>query len=53
MAVFTSDSYDGRYLQLSISESTDAVSNTSTLYWTLSSIGGSSTYYKTDQSCLP
>ena len=26
MAVYTSDSYDGRYLQLSISESADAVS---------------------------
>lgn len=52
MAVFTSDSYDGRYLQLSISESADAVSNTSTLYWTLSSIGGSSTYYTIDATTV-
>lgn len=52
MAVYTSDSYDGRYLQLSISESADAVSNTSTLYWTLSSIGGSSTYYTIDATTV-
>lgn len=52
MAVFTSDSYDGRYLQLSISESADAVSNTSTLYWTLSSIGGNSTYYTIDATTV-
>lgn len=52
MAVFTSDSYDGRYLQLSISESADAVSNTSTLYWTLSSIGGRSTYYTIDATTV-
>ena len=52
MAVFTSDSYDGRYMQLSISESADAVSNTSTLYWTLSSIGGSSTYYTIDTTTV-
>ena len=52
MAVFTSDSYDGRYMQLSISESADAVSNTSTLYWTLSSIGGSSTYYTIDATTV-
>lgn len=52
MAVFTSDSYDGRYLQLSISESADAISNTSTLYWTLSSIGGNSTYYTIDATTV-
>ena len=52
MAVYTSDSYDGRYLQLNISESADAVSNTSTLYWTLSSIGGSSTYYTIDATTV-
>lgn len=39
-------------MQLSISESADAVSNTSTLYWTLSSIGGSSTYYTIDATTV-
>ena len=45
MATYTSNNYDGRYLQLNISESTNAVSNTSTLYWTLSSVGGAVKYY--------
>jgi hypothetical protein len=52
MATFTSAAYDGRYMQLSISESVDAVSNTSTLYWTLSSIGGTSTYYTIDATTV-
>ena len=52
MATFTSTAYDGRYMQLSISESVDAVSNTSTLYWTLSSIGGTSTYYTIDATTV-
>ena len=41
-----------RHMQLSISESVDAVSNTSTLYWTLSSIGGTSTYYTIDATTV-
>lgn len=45
MATWRSDAYDGRYLELSISESVDIISNTSTLYWTLTSAGGSSAYY--------
>ena len=45
MATFTSASYDGRYLQLSISESVNVAANTSTLTWTLTSAGGSSNYY--------
>lgn len=45
MATYTSNNYDGRYLQLNISESTNAISNTSTLYWTLSSVGGAANYY--------
>lgn len=45
MATYTSNNYEGRYLQLNISESTNAISNTSTLYWTLSSVGGAVNYY--------
>lgn len=45
MATWRSDAYDGRYLELSVSESVDITSNTSTLYWTLTSAGGSSAYY--------
>ena len=45
MATWRSDAYDGRYLELSVSESIDIINNTSTLYWTLTSAGGSSTYY--------
>lgn len=45
MATYTSNNYDGRYLQLNISESTNAISNTSTLYWTLTSAGGEDNYY--------
>ena len=45
MATWRSDAYDGRYLELSVSESVDIINNTSTLYWTLTSAGGSSAYY--------
>jgi hypothetical protein len=45
LATYTSNNYDGRYLQLAISESTNAITNTSTLYWTLTSAGGASSYY--------
>ena len=44
MATWKSASYDGRYLQLDITESVNVVNNTSTLSWTLTSTGGSSTY---------
>lgn len=47
MATFNSASYEGRYLQLYISETTNAIANTSTLNWTLSCIGGSVNYYTT------
>lgn len=47
MAVFTSKSYDGRYLQLTITESVNVVENTSTLTWVLQSLGGSVNYYTT------
>lgn len=42
---YTSSKYDGRYMQLTITESTDAASNSSTLTWTLTSAGGASNYY--------
>lgn len=45
MATWRSDAYDGRYLELSVSESIDIINNTSTLYWTLTSAGGRSAYY--------
>lgn len=47
MAVFTSKSYEGRYLQLTITESVNVVENTSTLTWILQSLGGSANYYTT------
>lgn len=47
MATFTSNSYKGRYLQLTITESVNVVENTSTLTWVLQSLGGSSNYYTT------
>lgn len=47
MATFTSNSYEGRYLQLTITESVNVAANTSTLTWTLQSLGGSVNYYST------
>lgn len=52
MATFTSASYDGRYLQLSISESVNVASNKSTLTWTLTSAGGASSYYTIDDTTV-
>ena len=43
----TSGSYDGRYLKLTCTQTKNIASNTSTITWTLESIGGSSTYYYT------
>ena len=48
MATWKSAAYDGRYLQLDISESVNVVGNSSTLSWTLTSTGGASTYYTID-----
>lgn len=45
MATYTSNNYDGRYLQLSITETTNAISNKSTLKWVLTSAGGAAQYY--------
>lgn len=47
MATFTSNSYEGRYLQLTITESVNVIANTSTLTWTLKSLGGAANYYST------
>lgn len=52
MATWKSASYDGRYLQLDITESVNVVNNTSTLSWTLTSTGGSSTYYTIDATTV-
>ena len=42
-----SDSYEGRYLQLSWTQTKDVANNKSTISWTLSSIGGTEKYYST------
>lgn len=42
-----STSYDGRYLQLVCTQSVDVATNTSTISWTLSSVGGDVNYYST------
>lgn len=47
MATYTSNSYEGRYLQLYIAETINTINNTSTLSWTLTSAGGSVNYYTT------
>ena len=53
MATFTSNTYQGRYLQLSVVESSvDAAANTSTLTWTLTSTGGESNYYTIDATTI-
>lgn len=46
MASVQTSAYGGRYLKLTvIEESTSITSNTSTIRWTLESVGGSATYY--------
>ena len=53
MATFTSNTYQGRYLQLSVVESSvNSVDNTSTLTWTLTSTGGESNYYTIDATTV-
>lgn len=52
MATWQSASYDGRYLQLTITETVNTIANTSTLNWTLQSVGGSSTYYTIDATTV-
>lgn len=46
MASVQTSKYDGRYLKLTVEETATSIeNNTSTLTWTLESIGGNSTYY--------
>lgn len=52
MATWKSAAYDGRYLQLDISESVNVIGNSSTLSWTLTSAGGASTYYTIDTTTV-
>lgn len=52
MATYTSNNYDGRYLQLTITESVNTIANTSTLNWTLQSIGGAVNYYTVDATTV-
>lgn len=52
MATWKSAAYDGRYLQLDISESVNVGGNSSTLSWTLTSTGGASTYYTIDTTTV-
>ena len=42
---YTSNTYEGRYLRLDITETVNASSNSSTLTWKLTSAGGSVNYY--------
>ena len=43
----TSDAYQGRYMQLTCEQVTDIANNRSTINWTLSVLGGTSSYYQT------
>lgn len=52
METYTSNNYDGRYLQLTITESVNTIANTSTLNWTLQSIGGAVNYYTVDATTV-
>ena len=52
MATYTSNMYNGRYLQLSVTETVNVASNSSTLAWTLTSAGGSSTYYTIEETTI-
>ncbi len=52
MATWFSDSYDGRYMQLTITEVVNVSSNSSTLDWTLTSAGGVSSYYTIDETIV-
>ena len=43
----TSDAYQGRYMRLSCEQVPDVANNRSTINWTLSVLGGESSYYQT------
>lgn len=48
----TSNSYQGRYLQVSCKQTIDIANNRSKIDWTLSSVGGSSNYYSVGATTL-
>lgn len=52
MAIFTSNNYKGRTLELSISATPNPIDNTSTLNWTLTSAGGTSNYYSISETTI-
>lgn len=52
MATWKSAYYEGRYLQLTITETVNVAANTSTLNWTLTSAGGSVNYYTVDATTV-
>lgn len=45
-------SYQGRYLKVECTQTTDIATNKSTIHWTLTSLGGISTYYGTGPTTL-
>lgn len=52
MANFKSNTHDGRSMQLSVTETVNQRSNSSTLHWTLSSVGGNAVGYTTDTTTV-
>lgn len=54
MATFVakSNTYNGRYLQLTINQVKNIADNTSTLNWVLESIGGNSNYYTIEKTTV-
>lgn len=49
---YKSNTYEGRYLQLDITETVHKDLNSSTLNWTLSSVGGSTSYYAVGETTI-
>lgn len=53
MASFKSNTYEGRYLKLTLTEGTiNSIDNTSPVTWLLESIGGSSNYYTISETTV-
>ena len=49
---YKSNTYEGRYLQLDITETVHKDLNSSTLNWTLSSVGGNTSYYAVGETTI-
>ena len=47
-----SNTYEGRYLQLTVTETVNPSANSSTLNWTLTSTGGSTSYYAVGETTI-